>query len=158
MGIVHIVMFEFKPEVGPDTVKDVGCTFPLLPMFSIPQLTRILIGMRPHARSKRPMSTPPNKSTLHQILHGRPGHEHRKPSGKSPILPPEITKPSSKSIPYAHVSIQNGISHIFVVEFENQADRDHYVKEDQAHLRFVQSVGPLVIRAQVLDFVPGVLS
>lgn len=28
MGIVHIVLFEFKPEVGHEAVQDVGCIPP----------------------------------------------------------------------------------------------------------------------------------
>lgn len=49
------------------------------------------------------------------------------------------------------------MTHAFVVEFENEADRDHYVTTDPAHLAFVKSAGEFISRAQVVDFVPGVL-
>ncbi|KAF9894253.1 hypothetical protein FE257_007755 [Aspergillus nanangensis] len=53
--------------------------------------------------------------------------------------------------------IQNGISHAFVVEFANVADRDYYVKEDPVHQAFIQSLsGGVIEKAQVVDFTPGV--
>lgn len=54
--------------------------------------------------------------------------------------------------------IQKGITHAFVVEFDNDADRTYYLKEDPAHLAFVKHVGALVANVQVVDFTPGVLS
>lgn len=65
--------------------------------------------------------------------------------------------PALPTIPYANIPVQRGVTHAFVVEFENEADREFYVKEDQAHLRFIQTVGPFLTRGQVVDFVPGVL-
>ncbi|KAJ5246645.1 stress responsive A/B barrel domain protein [Penicillium chermesinum] len=50
--------------------------------------------------------------------------------------------------------LQDGISHAFVVEFANEADRDYYVKEDPAHQMFKQQVGPLLQKIQVIDFAP----
>jgi hypothetical protein len=43
-----------------------------------------------------------------------------------------------------------------VVEFENEEDREYYVNKDPAHLGFVKSLGGVVSKAQVVDFVPGV--
>jgi hypothetical protein len=44
-----------------------------------------------------------------------------------------------------------------VVEFENDKDRKYYLEKDPAHLGFVKSIGGVVARAQVIDFVPGVM-
>ncbi|WEW59210.1 hypothetical protein PRK78_004679 [Emydomyces testavorans] len=52
--------------------------------------------------------------------------------------------------------IQNGITHAFVVEFENAQDRDYYVQEDPAHQAFVKSVGSVLEKAHVVDFTEGV--
>ena len=51
--------------------------------------------------------------------------------------------------------VQNGFTHAFVVEFENEQDRDFYVKEDEAHLAFVASLEGLVDGVQVLDYTSG---
>lgn len=53
-------------------------------------------------------------------------------------------------------STQDGISHAFIVEFENEADRDYYAKEDPAHLGFVKSMMHHLETARVVDFTPGV--
>ncbi|KAJ3534239.1 hypothetical protein NM208_g7626 [Fusarium decemcellulare] len=52
---------------------------------------------------------------------------------------------------------QGGITHAFISEFENATDRDYYVAKDPVHQSFVQSVGGVVERAQVVDFTNGVL-
>ncbi|RDW60260.1 hypothetical protein BP5796_11866 [Coleophoma crateriformis] len=52
--------------------------------------------------------------------------------------------------------IAGGITHAFVEEFENEEDRKYYLEKDPAHLAFVESVGPMVKKAQVVDFTPGV--
>lgn len=54
---------------------------------------------------------------------------------------------------------QDGLTHAFVVEFDSEADRDFYVKQDKAHHAFVEKWfkakdAPLG-KAAVLDFVPG---
>ncbi|CCX30053.1 hypothetical protein FPQ18DRAFT_356853 [Pyronema domesticum] len=51
--------------------------------------------------------------------------------------------------------IQGGITHAFVVEFAGESDRDYYLKHDPAHLAFVEMVGNIVEKVQVIDFVPG---
>ncbi|KAJ5292098.1 hypothetical protein N7478_001349 [Penicillium angulare] len=51
--------------------------------------------------------------------------------------------------------MQDGITHVFVVEFESTAHRDYYAKEDAGHLAFGASLGPLLDKAQVVDFEPG---
>lgn len=50
---------------------------------------------------------------------------------------------------------QNGISHVFVSEFESEEDRRYYLEEDPAHLAFVKSLSGIVAKAQVVDFCPG---
>ncbi|PGH15589.1 hypothetical protein AJ79_02371 [Helicocarpus griseus UAMH5409] len=51
--------------------------------------------------------------------------------------------------------LQNGITHAFVVEFENAEDRDYYVKKDPAHLAFVATLGEILEKAQIIDFTEG---
>jgi hypothetical protein len=51
--------------------------------------------------------------------------------------------------------IQNGFTHAFVLEFENEEDRNFYAKQDEAHLAFVATLEGLVDVAQVLDYTPG---
>ena len=41
------------------------------------------------------------------------------------------------------------------MEFENDEDRNFYVKLDEAHLAFVATLDGLVDGAQVLDYTPG---
>lgn len=52
---------------------------------------------------------------------------------------------------------KNGITHAFVVEFEDDSDREYYVHKDPAHLGFVKSVQDLVEKVQVVDFTHGVV-
>lgn len=52
-------------------------------------------------------------------------------------------------------SRKGGITHAFVVEFAGESDRDYYLKHDPAHLAFVEMVGNIVEKVQVIDFVPG---
>ncbi|KAJ7771921.1 stress responsive A/B barrel domain protein [Mycena maculata] len=49
-----------------------------------------------------------------------------------------------------------GITHVFISEFENEQDRQYYLKEDPAHLAFVNSLSGIVSKVQVVDFTPGV--
>ncbi|GAB1320904.1 hypothetical protein MFIFM68171_11114 [Madurella fahalii] len=52
--------------------------------------------------------------------------------------------------------LQNGATHGFVVEFDSVEDRDYYVSTDPTHQAFVKSIGDLVEKAIVVDFVDGV--
>ncbi|KAK1579976.1 stress responsive A/B barrel domain-containing protein [Colletotrichum navitas] len=52
--------------------------------------------------------------------------------------------------------LQDGITHVFVVEFESSEDRDYYVHKDPAHRAFVEKAGPSILKARVVDFTPGV--
>lgn len=42
------------------------------------------------------------------------------------------------------------------MQFEDEQDREYYVKKDPAHLAFVKSLDGLVERVRVVDYVPGV--
>ncbi|OMP84667.1 hypothetical protein BK809_0001770 [Diplodia seriata] len=50
---------------------------------------------------------------------------------------------------------QGGVTHAFVMEFENDEDREYYLEKDPAHLGFVGVVKDLVETARVVDFKPG---
>ncbi|KAE9371885.1 stress responsive A/B barrel domain protein [Stipitochalara longipes BDJ] len=52
--------------------------------------------------------------------------------------------------------LSGGLTHIFVVQLENEEDRKYYLEKDPAHLAFVKSIGGVVKKAQVVDFTPGV--
>ncbi|KAL3480194.1 hypothetical protein BJX99DRAFT_36227 [Aspergillus californicus] len=52
--------------------------------------------------------------------------------------------------------MQNGITHAFVVVFASAEDRDYYVEKDPAHLGFVKTLGDVLDKVQVIDYVPGV--
>lgn len=43
-----------------------------------------------------------------------------------------------------------------MVWFENEQDRDYYVREDPAHQEFVKSIGEVIQSVRVLDFEPEV--
>jgi hypothetical protein len=51
---------------------------------------------------------------------------------------------------------QNGITHVFVVDFASAEDRDYYAKEDPNHLAFGASLSPIVQQVQVVDIEDGV--
>jgi hypothetical protein len=53
-------------------------------------------------------------------------------------------------------SIKGGITHIFIEEFESEEDRNYYLEKDSGHKEFVKSLGELVEKIQIIDFVPGV--
>ena len=46
-------------------------------------------------------------------------------------------------------------THGFVVEFENEEDRDYYVYKDPAHQEFVKFVGEVANGVKVFDYEPG---
>jgi predicted GNAT superfamily acetyltransferase len=52
-------------------------------------------------------------------------------------------------------NLQGGFSHGFVVEFENEEDREYYLNKDPEHLAFVDYVKQLVQNIRVVDFEPG---
>ncbi|KAJ9132559.1 hypothetical protein NKR19_g9264 [Coniochaeta hoffmannii] len=52
--------------------------------------------------------------------------------------------------------LQNGITYVFVSEFENEEDRAYYINKDPAHQEFVKSLASVVDKVQAVDFTPGV--
>ncbi|PYH96428.1 hypothetical protein BO71DRAFT_482025 [Aspergillus ellipticus CBS 707.79] len=50
-----------------------------------------------------------------------------------------------------------GLTHGFVLEFENQADLDYYLTEDPVHLEFSKNAAPLVEDSVVIDIRDGIL-
>ncbi|EAU38715.1 conserved hypothetical protein [Aspergillus terreus NIH2624] len=73
------------------------------------------------------------------------------PASQKPYI-----KSSSGGVDNSPEGMQGGITHAFVVEYDSAADRDYYVNEDPAHREFVQSLGDVLEKAQVIDFTPGV--
>ncbi|KAB5536200.1 stress responsive A/B barrel domain protein [Coniochaeta sp. 2T2.1] len=73
---------------------------------------------------------------------------------------PETKKPYLKSIrggkENSPEGLQNGMTHVFLSEFENEEDRTYYLKQDPAHLAFVKSLPDVVEKAQAVDFTHGV--
>ncbi|KYK58196.1 stress responsive A/B barrel domain protein [Drechmeria coniospora] len=82
---------------------------------------------------------------------------------KEACVHPETRKPYIKSSSggkdMSIEGLQQGITHAYVVEFASVEDRDYYVRKDPAHLAFVKNyiVSPdtVVMKGQVVDFVPG---
>lgn len=109
MGIVHIVMFAFKPLAPPEDIQKVCDAMLALKDNCV------------HPETKKPY-----------VKTGKGGKDNS-PEGR-----------------------QNGISHVFVSEFENEKDREYYLNQDPAHLAFVKSLDGVVAKAQVVDFTPGV--
>ncbi|KAJ5802796.1 stress responsive A/B barrel domain protein [Penicillium pulvis] len=73
------------------------------------------------------------------------------PSSQMPYI-----KASTGGVDNSPEEAQDGITHGFVVEFENAADRDYYVHRDPVHRAFVDSLTGLLEKAQVIDYTPGV--
>ncbi|KAI0165332.1 dabb-domain-containing protein [Hypoxylon sp. FL1284] len=53
--------------------------------------------------------------------------------------------------------LQNGYTHAFFVEIENNEDRKYFLTEDPAHQEFLASIVGVVDKVQILDFTHGVL-
>lgn len=51
---------------------------------------------------------------------------------------------------------QAGFTHVFVVEFESEEDRDYYVKEDPVHKAFKAGLEGKIKEALVVDFERGI--
>ena len=50
-----------------------------------------------------------------------------------------------------------GMTHAFVLDFANEADRDYYLLHDQVHRRFSEQAGPLIEDSVVVDLKDGLL-
>ncbi|KAJ3472472.1 hypothetical protein NLG97_g10960 [Lecanicillium saksenae] len=51
--------------------------------------------------------------------------------------------------------LAQGVTHAFVVEFASAEDRQYYVKEDPAHIAYVQKILPFLAKPYIIDFTPG---
>lgn len=51
---------------------------------------------------------------------------------------------------------QDGFTHIFVMEFENEEDRKYYIEKEPAHLAAKKIVERLWKMVQAVDFTSGV--
>ncbi|RPA88235.1 hypothetical protein BJ508DRAFT_300589 [Ascobolus immersus RN42] len=52
--------------------------------------------------------------------------------------------------------LQAGYTHVFVVEFESEEDRNYYVNEDPVHKKFKEGLKGKVEKALVVDFEKGI--
>ncbi|MCJ1461950.1 hypothetical protein MMC07_000550 [Pseudocyphellaria aurata] len=50
---------------------------------------------------------------------------------------------------------QRGMTHAFVMEFENEADQHYYLTQDSSHTGLVQYIRDAVEGVQLIDFIPG---
>ena len=50
---------------------------------------------------------------------------------------------------------QGGVTHVFVSEFESEADRAYYLDQDPAHQAFKKLLDGVVATVRVVDFTPG---
>jgi hypothetical protein len=76
-NIVHIVLFQFKPEVSPETVLDVITPFNpyTLTHHSSVHLTGLLIGVQADALAQGQMHVRHHKQTICEVDRGRVGQQ-----------------------------------------------------------------------------------
>lgn len=149
MGVNHIVMFQFKPDASPQSVKQVPCA-PCSPhsVTNAPQCCDEVLGLKDQC-----VLASTGKPYIARSQGGRDmSIEGFSVRGATP--PPPSGRPDTDSR-------QNGFTHVFVMEFDSVADRDFYVKEDKVHHGFISkwisSADGIVSKAMVVDFVPGSL-
>jgi hypothetical protein len=154
MAIVHIVLFQFKADAKAEDVKAVRTCIQqaqlrassgqeiLTPLVLFPQACARFLALKDgciHPTSKAPYikslkagkDNSPEGLQVWYSLHHMYGL-------------------------YRLTSSKNGMTHGFVVEFSSVEDRDYYVKEDPVHQAFVKSIGDVLEKPIVLDFVDGV--
>lgn len=51
--------------------------------------------------------------------------------------------------------VEDGLTHAFVVEFDNGGDRDYYVKDDPVHQDFINQHAPNFEKVCVVDYAVG---
>lgn len=51
---------------------------------------------------------------------------------------------------------KGGFTHVFLMEFENEEQRDYYQTKDPVHKEFIKTVMPMVKNGLGVDFVAGV--
>lgn len=55
-----------------------------------------------------------------------------------------------------HKLVKQGLTHGFVVQLESVEDRDYYVRQDPAHIDFVESLKGIVEQIVSVDFTHGI--
>ncbi|PFH58912.1 hypothetical protein XA68_13061 [Ophiocordyceps unilateralis] len=126
--IVHVVFFQFKPELT--AIERTRASHP---------------SFRPGSEADQ---VPPLQ-LCDQMLRLKDSCLH--PQSEKPYIQSSMGG-LDKSIEGAH----GGMTHAFVVQFASQEDRDYYVQEDPAHRTFVDSILPNLVKARIIDFTPGV--
>lgn len=133
--VTHIVLFQFKSDAAAEDIKKVS-------------------EAKSQARTAlqqdwRINATPFSQQLNSEMLALKDNCVH--PTTKQPYI-----KSAKGGIDNSIEGRQDGITHAFVVEFANEEDRQYYVEKDPAHLGFIQNVIPHAVKAQVIDFTPGV--
>ncbi|KAF2204255.1 hypothetical protein GQ43DRAFT_365022 [Delitschia confertaspora ATCC 74209] len=71
---------------------------------------------------------------------------------KHPVTGKQYIKYISGGLDNSKEGLQNGMTHAFVLQFENTEDRDYYVDEDPAHAAFKKQAAAILEKSQVIDF------
>ncbi|KAG7094303.1 hypothetical protein E1B28_007905 [Marasmius oreades] len=78
---------------------------------------------------------------------------------KEKCIDPRTNQPYLKSVigglDNSPEGLQGGMTHAFVIEFEREEDRHHYLTHDPAHLEFGKLMLSLANTVRVVDFEPG---
>lgn len=54
------------------------------------------------------------------------------------------------------LSCQGGMTHVFILEFDNEEDRMVYQQQDERHRKFSEDLSNLAAKVTMVDFCPGV--
>ncbi|KND93264.1 hypothetical protein TOPH_02021 [Tolypocladium ophioglossoides CBS 100239] len=142
--IIHVVFFQFKPELAAEERREVCKT---------PPWSDLSTTMAPPALYRMIATYHGADATLVQLCDQMLELKNR-------CMHPATAKPYIKSsvggLDMSIEGMQDGLTHAFVVEFQSQEDRDYYVQEDPAHKAFVESMLQRLAKARILDFSPGV--
>ncbi|KAI0150170.1 hypothetical protein GGR57DRAFT_199349 [Xylariaceae sp. FL1272] len=78
---------------------------------------------------------------------------------KETCLHPKAGKPyiisASGGVDNSVQGLQNGLTHVFLVNFACKEDRDYYAIEDPVHLEFVKWSENVVSQVLAIDYVEG---
>ncbi|KAK7753004.1 hypothetical protein SLS62_004953 [Diatrype stigma] len=135
MPVKHIVLFQFKADASPESVKN---------------LMAKNEGIRRHVGAEGRMHPPDLTEAVHQVHQRGSGQFEGGHAGQSP----QAVKIGFRSLsrPTRSRSAQAGIQYGFVVEFDSLEDRDYYVEKDAAHEAFKKSAGPIIEKVIVVDY------
>ncbi|KAI6717245.1 stress responsive A/B barrel domain protein [Diplocarpon mali] len=137
-GIVHIVMFEYKEDAKAAEVTDVNAKMLALKDNCVHPRTR-----KPYVRmGAGGKQNSPEGLTVGALLPPSPYESHH------------VSEQVVRN--YVDENSQGGVQYIFVMEFANEEDRAYYLDKDPVHVAFKSSIGGVIKKVQVVDFVPGV--